>query len=239
MTKNSIYDLLFTSGGKVVTIEDKYIYIRDIQTKKETEIALKNYCVSCSLSKDGKYLLYSDAMHNSYLWELGEEDKLLATNGATGVPYNICSISENGKYYANTFGQCKIDNGTVSSDIMEIWNTKELKYAMEPVVMEDNIVAMEFSPCGNYICTIEADNNELGTQKVSYFKIGEPKPLFENVVMYSPLFFVIYPPSTNFPHIIPPVGNPARSPITNADISAPHFGYATINLSIIPISQTS
>ena len=189
LTERRIIDILFTSGGKIITVEAKIeekmqrgmcICIRDNKGNIQTEIPFYNMYVSISLSSNGKYMLYSDAMKYIYLWELGDENRLVSTYGVKGTPFNFSAMSKDGKYIANTYGQCNINNGNVSSDIVEIWNTKELKYAMEPLKMENDLASMEFSPCSNFICTVEMEKEKNGNQKISYYKVSNPKPLFEH-----------------------------------------------------------
>lgn len=159
--------------------------LMDLKTQKTMTIKSVNGPWDNSISDDGKYLIFSDPMFYTYLYEIGKENKLIFTGGAKGFPLNMSAISGNGNYFAYTTGYCSKEDGNLSNNILEIRDVKNKKHAMDPIEFEENIVSIRITNDGEYIYVLlNADKN--GNQKIIKYRIGNGSPVFEYALDATP-----------------------------------------------------
>lgn len=159
--------------------------IMDLKTQKTMTIKSVNGPWDNSISDDGNYLIFSDPMFYTYLYEIGKENKLIFTGGAKGFPLNMSAISGNGNYFAYTTGYCSIENGNLSNNILEVRDVKNRKHAMEPIEFEENIVSIRITNDGEYIYVL-LNADKKGNQKIIKYQIGNDTPVFEYALDATP-----------------------------------------------------
>lgn len=151
--------------------------VMDLKTQNTSEIEFTNGPWSNSISDNGKYLIFSDPMYYTYLYEIGKENKLIFTGGAKGSPSIYSTISGNGKHFAYTTGKCNINTGKVSNNIVEIRDVKKQKPVMDPLVFDVNIINIKLTEDGKAIYVLLSTNKN-GNQRVIKYNIGNTEPIF-------------------------------------------------------------
>ena len=152
--------------------------VMDLKTQKTSEIKIKTGPWSNSTSDNGKYLVFSDPMYYTYLYEIGKENKLIFTGGAKGSPSIYSTVSGNGKHFAYTTGKCNINTGKLSNNIVEIRDVKKQKPVMDPLVFDVNIINIKLTEDGKAIYVLLSSNKD-GNQRVIKYNIGNTEPIFE------------------------------------------------------------
>ena len=152
--------------------------VMDLKTQQTTEIEFINGSWSNAISDDGKYLIFSDPMNYTYLYEIGKENKLIFTGGAKGSPSIYSTISGNGKHFAYTTGKCNINTGKLSNNIVEIRDVKKQNLVMDPLMFDENIINIKLTEDGKAIYVLLSSNRD-GNQRVIKYNIGNTEPIFE------------------------------------------------------------
>lgn len=180
---NGIYKLDFAGEDKIINYmnngwkRNDGIEIWDIEKGTFSHIETE-FIKSFSSSSDGKYLIFTDNKSYTKLINLKNNNKVQFTSEYCGSWYAKSAISADGRYFAYTTGKKSESSVRADNNIIKILSTDNNSYVCEPIQLVEDIISIDFSPSGNYICATEFQGNNRKF-RTTYWKIGEKDPVFE------------------------------------------------------------
>ena len=178
-----IYQLDFAGEDKIINYIQfdwrryKAIEIWDIKKGTYSHIETE-YIKSFSSSSDGNFLIFTDIEGYSKLINLQNNNRLQFSSEYNGSRYAKSAISADGRHFAYTCGKISDSSNRADNNIIKIIDTDNNSYVCDPIQLVEDIMSIDISPCGNYICATEFEGINI-KPRVTYWKIGEQKPIFE------------------------------------------------------------